>query len=103
VSLDYELVSIADAQDRDGAVEEGFVGMRRGRGVDARRAPGEDHSGDLHPRKLFGRSVVPEERRIDAERPDPPADQVRVLTSEVEDRDAPVQEIFVQPRFPLSM
>jgi hypothetical protein len=45
---------------------------------------------------------VPEEGRVDAEPPDPAADEVRVLTAKVEYRYSSIQELLVQVTCPPS-
>ena len=97
VRLDDELVAVADAEDGDGAREDLLVGVGRTGVVDARRPSREDDALDLHLLQRADGRVEGEERSVDPEAPDPPGDEMRVLSAEIEDGYPATEQVQVLP------
>src|SRR5207302_5333540 len=100
VGSHHELIPVADTQERNTALEEILVRVRGGGSVDARGAPREDNH--RHPPALQSsqRSVVRQQLRVDAERSDATAYEMRVLAAEIEDDDSAAEQVGSQLTHP---
>jgi hypothetical protein len=83
----HEVHAVADAEDREPAVQDRGLDERRVLVVHARRSAGEDDADHAASLELLGGDVVGEDLAVHAGLADAARDELRVLGSIVEDRD----------------
>ena len=83
----HEVHAVADPEDREAAVEDARVDLRRVGVVHARRPAGEDHPDDPALDQLVSRHVVGEDLAVHPRLAHPPGDELDVLPAVVQHRD----------------
>ena len=84
----HELHAVADAEDRQAHGEDRLIRVRRFLRVNGRRPAAEDDSLWLMRGDFFRGGVVRKDDRIDVTLANPPRDDLRILTAEIENDDA---------------
>ena len=96
VGSHHELIPVANPQERNTAFEEILVRVRGGGSVDACGAPREDNPRHPPAPQASQGGVVRQQLRVDAERSDATAYEMRVLAAEIEDDNSAAQQVRSQ-------